>query len=575
MTSIAALSNRQDPLPGSVTQLASAYRRALEAQGKSPRTIETYLEALARLDAFLVRSTMPRLMALLQRDHLEAFIADVQSNQSPATAVARYRALQSFFRWCEEDGEIDRNPMTGMRPPAASRAPTAVSRAPSAVIPQVAVVQLLRACEGREFRDVRDMAIVRLFIDTGLRRNELAMLRVDDVNLRARTAAVPGRGGTVRIVQITPTTARAIDRYVRIGRAGHPTADSPALWLGHGGPMTGNGIYQAIEVRTVKAGLERIHPNQFRQTFAHEQLRRDTQEPAGDELHAVESAAIRDPVATSPLDAARASMAGPASVSWPALEPAVASSSVVEPPVAVEPLSGAPLRPRIDLSADLVHAMQLAAEQARAGTFDQVRAEAASIIERIEARSSFATSEMRRRADDDVAGVEDWATAEIARIRAEAETRATTRPGRLVGQVQGHASVVEHEIESVRGRTAAFDASAGSSDGLAATAATGAADAGEPMGATDLDEARAVAGHAPAVHSPRRVTVGADRARGTARITTLTVPRGSVSLANIARFKRQLSALAGIRWVSVSSNRDGTIQFEIAHDWATDFATWS
>jgi integrase len=524
------------------------------------------------------------MFALLERYHLEAFIADVQSSQSPATTVARYRALQSFFRWREEDSEIDRRPMAGMRPPAASRAPTVVPRAPSAVIPQVVVARLLRACEGREFRDVRDMAIVRLFIDTGLRRNELAMLRVDDVDLRARTAAIPGRGGTVRIVRITPSTVRAIDRYVRIGRRGHPTADSPALWLGHGGPMTGNGIYQAIEARAAKAGLERIHPNQFRQAFAHEQLRRDTQEPvrrekqepAGDELDAAESRPIREPVATAPLDAARASMAEPVSVFWPAVEPAVASSpavaslSAVEPPVVVEPLSGAAPRPRIDMSADLLHAVQLAAEQARAETLDEVRAKAASVIERIETRSLFATSEMRRRADDNVAGIDDRATAEIARIRAEADTRAATRPGQLDGQLQPHASVVEPEIESVRGRTTAFDASAGSSDGLAATAAAGAAEAGEPMGGTDLDKAQAVAGHAPAVHSPRRVTAGADRARGTARITTLAVARGTVSLANIARFKRQLSALAGIRWVSVSSNRDGTIQFEIAHDWATD-----
>jgi hypothetical protein len=42
---------------GSLTSLpvlAASYQLSLEAQNKSPRTIQTYLEAIARLDAYLV-----------------------------------------------------------------------------------------------------------------------------------------------------------------------------------------------------------------------------------------------------------------------------------------------------------------------------------------------------------------------------------------------------------------------------------------------------------------------------------------------------------------------------------------
>ena len=296
MTSTTTLSTREDPLPGSVTQLASAYRRALEGQAKSPRTIQAYLEALVRLDAFLRRTDMPRRVALLRRDHLEAFIGDVRSSQSPATALARYRALQSFFRWCEAEGEIDRNPMSETRPPELSRRSTSVSSAATAVIPPDALAGLLRACEGRELRDLRDMAIIRLFVDTGLRRNDLAMLQVADVDLRGRTVTIPGRGGLLRRVSLTKTTAHALARYLR-ARAGHPDVSSPALWLGHGGPMTGNGIYQAIEARTVRAGLERIHPNQLRRTFVHAQVRGGTPERAEEGPSAASTVPVRAPEA--------------------------------------------------------------------------------------------------------------------------------------------------------------------------------------------------------------------------------------------------------------------------------------
>jgi integrase len=41
--------------------------------------------------------------------------------------------------------------------------------------------RLLKVCEGTTFRDRRDMALVRLFLDTGARRSELANLNVADV----------------------------------------------------------------------------------------------------------------------------------------------------------------------------------------------------------------------------------------------------------------------------------------------------------------------------------------------------------------------------------------------------------
>ena len=90
---------------GSLTSLpvlAESYRLSLEAQNKSPRTIQTYLEAIARLDAFLVTNGLPHDVRLIERSHIEAFIVDLLVTQSPATASNRYRALQSFFRWAEE-----------------------------------------------------------------------------------------------------------------------------------------------------------------------------------------------------------------------------------------------------------------------------------------------------------------------------------------------------------------------------------------------------------------------------------------------------------------------------------------
>lgn len=276
MGTVTSLPGRESALSGSVADLSVSYRLALEAQNKSPRTIQTYLEALSRLDRFLVRQGAPRIVSVLRRAHIEAFVGDVLATQSAATANNRYRALHSFFRWAEEDGEIEANPMAKMKPPR-------VPPAPVPVIPDDSLRRLLKACEGREPADLRDQAIVRFFLDTGVRRGELAGLTVDDIDLRDKTATVTGKGSKTRVVAYGARTATAIDRYLRRGRPRYHQSSMPALWLGHGGPMTSNGIYQVITSRALKAGLEGVHPHQFRHTFAHTMLADGMQE--GDLMH--------------------------------------------------------------------------------------------------------------------------------------------------------------------------------------------------------------------------------------------------------------------------------------------------
>jgi hypothetical protein len=106
---------------------------------------------------------------------------------------------------------------------------------------------------------------------------------------------------------------------------------------------------------------------------------------------------------------------------------------------------------------DLTKAMQVAAEEARARTLTQFQAEAKTHVEQIHARSTTEATELRRKADDDVAAVREWSKAEIARIREETESRITTRKARLDGEIDGHAAMIEREIEQVQSRVAAFE----------------------------------------------------------------------------------------------------------------------
>jgi site-specific recombinase XerD len=84
------------------------------------------------------------------------------------------------------------------------------------VLDDAAIQSLIKACAGKDFAELRDTAIVRLFLDTGMRLDELAKLRVDDLDLDYdNTATVLGKGRRPRICPFGAKTAQALDRYLR------------------------------------------------------------------------------------------------------------------------------------------------------------------------------------------------------------------------------------------------------------------------------------------------------------------------------------------------------------------------
>jgi len=193
----------------------------------SPRTTRTYLDAVGLCAAFLERSGMPTRLDTITREHIEAFVAAELERVSPTSVHIRYRALQAFFKWAVSDGEIQVSRWSTCRRPL-------VPEQPVPVITPEQLAALLKACSGTAFADRRDLAIVRLLIDTGCRRAELTNLSTDDIDLRLRQATVTGKGRRVRTVAFGHKCAQALDRYAR-ARAGHRDAHLPNLWLGLAG----------------------------------------------------------------------------------------------------------------------------------------------------------------------------------------------------------------------------------------------------------------------------------------------------------------------------------------------------
>lgn len=248
-----------------------SYRRHLRAGNKSVNTIKTYLAALEELNRFLKRTGMPSLLAGIRREHLEAYLVSLrEAGKRPATLSLAFRSLQPFFKWAVAEEEIPSSPMERMAAPI-------VPEEPPALLREDEIRRLLKACEGNDFEARRDTAIIRLLLDTGMRRGELTGLKVEDIDFEQDVAYVMGKGRRPRACPFGRNTAKALDRYLR-ARERHPQAPVPNLWLGLKGGLTDNGVLQMVRRRGTQAGLSGVFVHQFRHQFAHMMLADGMQE---------------------------------------------------------------------------------------------------------------------------------------------------------------------------------------------------------------------------------------------------------------------------------------------------------
>lgn len=249
---------------------ADLFASHLRAGNRSAMTIRSYMAAVRHFDDFLADRGMPRAVANLRREHVEAFIEDQLARLKPASAANRYRSLQQFFRWLVDEGEIPETPMARMRPPT-------IPETPPDIIREAELSKLLATTSGKDFESRRDRAIILLLVHTGVRRAEITNIKLEDIDQPNGVIYVTGKGRRPRPVALLDEIAEPLGWYLK-RRKEHPDAKSPWLWLGRKGRLTETGVAQMLKRRAQEAGLRGIHPHLFRHTFAHNMLAAGMQE---------------------------------------------------------------------------------------------------------------------------------------------------------------------------------------------------------------------------------------------------------------------------------------------------------
>jgi integrase/recombinase XerD len=181
-------------------QLVAKFGAWLEICGNSPNTVIAYCGTARQFAASLGDRTLAGATA----DDIRSYQAALLERQfSAATLSARFFALRSLYKFLQLGSQVMRSAPQSMRTrKLPKRLPVVKS--------QEEIVRIIEAAES-----VRDRAILEVFYATGIRRSELANLRIEDVYLRDKTLTVrQGKGGNDRVVPFGRQAAAALKAHI-------------------------------------------------------------------------------------------------------------------------------------------------------------------------------------------------------------------------------------------------------------------------------------------------------------------------------------------------------------------------
>ena len=254
--------------------LIQGFKLSCQTECKSPRTVEWYTGFLARFHNFLERNNCPTDVSYLNRSHIRDFIRYLQVEArvphtgtplSTATIQGYIRTLKAFFSWATREEYLRSNPMAVIPMPKSS---TKII----STFTDEQMAKLTDVCLRSSVNGHRDLTILLLFLDSGVRVSELVAIELDDVNLREGHIIIrQGKGRKERIIPVGSIVQKSLWKYINLCRPQPLTDNITRLFLSNNGlPLTRSGIQQMMRRLARRAGITgvRCSPHSLRHTFA-------------------------------------------------------------------------------------------------------------------------------------------------------------------------------------------------------------------------------------------------------------------------------------------------------------------
>lgn len=236
----------------------------------SPESIKAYENDLKLFNSFLNSKAAK---GITPQD-IESFLKYIKErSQSPAkntnaNVARKLSTLRSFFKYLVLHDVITIDPtqkVEGVR----------VKNKTSEFLSEEETKAFIRSIEttATPYYKARDLAIVQVLLNTGIRLKELIGLRLDDINLEQKRMVVTRKGGNEQTIFLNDVAIQALHEYLNV----RIQSESPYVFLSKRNSPTQRGfgissseIYRIIKKYMKRAGInkKRVGVHSLRHTFA-------------------------------------------------------------------------------------------------------------------------------------------------------------------------------------------------------------------------------------------------------------------------------------------------------------------
>lgn len=206
----------QTEIVDAVPATVSPFTMWLDSLDVSPATLQTYTFAIRDFENWIAENGIADIQEkdiLCYKSELAGRINPKTRKKFSASTIQMYvGTVKRFFKWTARQG-IYRNVADGIKTPSPSRAHK------KDYLTTLQVKEVLSTAKGDSEKDLRDYALLRLLVTTGLRTIEVSRANVEDLRTVGDMTVlyIQGKGEQDKgdYVEIAEDTERAIRQYLK------------------------------------------------------------------------------------------------------------------------------------------------------------------------------------------------------------------------------------------------------------------------------------------------------------------------------------------------------------------------
>ena len=214
-------------------------------------------------------------------DDFSNYIAGLEykENGEPITSsyrIAVYSALKKFNKYLYTTKRISENYMLGIERPKPIESQTTIEKREKGFLTKNEVAKYIKTVENHDVKSKRrqnsywskrDLVIIKVFLNTGIRCSALSKLDISSVDLKNKTLIVTDKGSKVKLYDLTDEVIEDLKEWIEM-RNSITTDDVSALFISNRkrrmDPIT---IYNVVNKYSKDIKDKHITPHKLRATY--------------------------------------------------------------------------------------------------------------------------------------------------------------------------------------------------------------------------------------------------------------------------------------------------------------------